>query len=65
MNSGAGFPTLLLDILIGCPLEADSTGMVQRFALSRDFTFIHSGGQTLAFWKIDLQDGKFISGPIF
>jgi hypothetical protein len=34
-------------------------------ALTRDFAFSHAGGQTLAFWKIDLGNGKVMTGPIF
>ena len=59
------FGASLIDILIGCPLEATSSGAVRRLALTRDFTFMHVGGQTLAFWKIDLQDGRSMFGPIF
>jgi hypothetical protein len=60
------FARLLIDILIDCPLLAKSTtGTVRKLALSRDFTFVYAGGETLAFWRIDLSDGKFITGPIF
>jgi hypothetical protein len=61
-----GFGTLLIGVLIDCPLQATSTvGMVRRLVLSRDFTFTHEVGQTLASWKIDLQDGTSMFGPIF
>jgi hypothetical protein len=60
------FATLLLDILVDCPLVSKSANAtVRSLALSRDFSFVYAGGQTLAFWKIDLSDGKFITGPIF
>jgi hypothetical protein len=60
------FAVLLLDILIGCPLVTKSTtATVRSLALSRDFSFVHAGGQTLAFWKTISAHGRFITGPIF
>jgi len=60
------FATLLIDVLIDCPLESEAkTATVRTLALSRDFVFSHAREQTIAFWKIDLRDGKVRAGPIF
>ncbi len=60
------FSSLLVDILIDCPLVSDlKMPVVRALSLSRDFVFQHAGGQTQAFWKIGLGDGKVMAGPIF
>ena len=60
------FSSLLVDILIDCPLVSElKKPVVRSLSLSRDFVFAHAGGQTLAFWKIDLGEGKVMAGPIF
>jgi hypothetical protein len=60
------FSSLLVDILIDCPLVSEAKApVVKTLALSRDFVFSHSDGRTLAFWKMDLGDGKVMAGPIF
>jgi hypothetical protein len=60
------FSSLLVDILIDCPLVSElKMPVVRALSLSRDFVFSNAGGQTLAFWKIDLGDGKVMAGPIF
>jgi hypothetical protein len=59
------FATLLIDVLIDCPLKSEAaTAVVKTLALSRDFIFSHAGEQTLAFWKIDMGNGKVMTGPI-
>lgn len=53
------FSTLLVDVLVDCPIVSElDTTTVKGLSLSRDFAFSHAGGQTLAFWKIDLGQGK-------
>lgn len=60
------FSKLLVDVLIDCPIASElDTTTVKALSLSRDFAFSHAGGQTLAFWKIDLGQGKVMAGPIF
>lgn len=60
------FSTLLVDVLVDCPLVSEGNGRtVKALSLSRDFAFAYPGGQTLAFWKIDLGQGKVMTGPIF
>jgi hypothetical protein len=60
------FSTLLVDVLVDCPIVSElDTTTVKALSLSRDFAFSHAGGQTLAFWKIDLGRGKVMAGPIF
>lgn len=60
------FSVLLIDVLIDCPLRPEKApGAVTGLSLSRNFVFEHAGGRTLAFWRIDLTDGRFMTGPIF
>ena len=60
------FSSLLVDILIDCPLVSElKIPVVRALSLSRDFVFSHASGQTLAFWKIDLGNGEVMAGPIF
>jgi hypothetical protein len=60
------FSELLIDVLVDCPLHAEvATGKVKSLALTRDFALSHAGGQTLAFWKIDLGNGRVMTGSIF
>jgi hypothetical protein len=60
------FSVLLIDVLVDCPLVSETEGTtVKALSLSRDFAFAHPGGHTLAFWKIDLDQGKVMTGPIF
>jgi hypothetical protein len=60
------FSTLLVGVLVDCPAVSKLQGTtVKALSLSRDFAFSHAGGETLAFWKIDLGQGKVMTGPIF
>jgi hypothetical protein len=60
------FSTSLVDVLVDCPLQAEAAvGDVRSLVLTRNFAFSHAGGQTLAFWQIDLGNGKVMAGPIF
>ena len=60
------FSTLLVDVSVDCPIVSElHTTTVKALSLSRDFAFSHAGWQTLAFWKIDLGQGKVMAGPIF
>ena len=60
------FSVLLIDVLVDCPLVSETDGTtLKALSLSRDFAFAHPGGHTLAFWKIDLGQGKVMTGPIF
>lgn len=60
------FSTRLVDVLVDCPIVSElDTTTVKTLSLSRDFAFSHAGEQTLAFWKIDLGQGKVMAGPIF
>jgi hypothetical protein len=39
--------------------------LLQIHHLSQNWLEVHAEGRTLAFWKIDLSEGKFISEPTF
>ena len=60
------FGELLIDVLVDCPLQTKNIlKVIVELSLTRDLSFRGRTGSTVAFWRLQLKDGKQIAGPIF